>query len=101
MTATVKSSHRFHAKCCRTAQLVLILVAFVGLTHGVIADTNSVTRNQLLAHSQEVFATAHRAYETEPTNNVVAWKFAKAAFDRGEFATNDTERAAIAVQGIS
>lgn len=42
-----------------------------------------------------------KAYEAEPTNNVAAWKFAHAAFARGEFATNDTERAAIAVQGIS
>ena len=101
MTATVKSLHQFHAKCCRIARLVLGLIAFVGLTNGVIADTNSITRKQLLEHSREVFATAHKAYETEPTNNVVVWRFAKAAFERGELATNDTERAAIAIQGIS
>jgi tetratricopeptide (TPR) repeat protein len=40
-------------------------------------------------------------YEAEPTNNVAAWVFARAAFNRGEFATNDTERAALAVQGIA
>lgn len=101
MTATVKSSHQFHAKSCRIARWAVAFVAFTGLINGAIADTNSVTRNQLLSHSQEVFATAHKAYETEPTNSVVAWKFAKAAFDRGELATNDTERAAIALQGIS
>jgi tetratricopeptide (TPR) repeat protein len=101
MTATVKSLHRYHAKCCRIARFAVTFVACVSLTHGVIADTNSVTRSQLLAHSQEIFATAQKAYEGDPTNNVVAWKFAKAAFDRGEVATNDTDRAAIAVQGIS
>ena len=101
MTATVKSSHQFHANCCRIARLILSFAAIAGFTNGVIADTNSVPRKQLLSHAQEAFATAQRTYETEPTNNVVAWKFAKAAFDRGEFATNDTERAAIAVQGIS
>ena len=101
MTATVKSLHQFHAKCCRIARFAVTVTAFTTLTNDVIADTNSVTRSQLLAHSQQVFATVQKAYEVEPTNNVVAWKFAKAAFDRGELATNDTDRAAIAVQGIA
>ncbi|HEX5219862.1 MAG TPA: hypothetical protein VFZ59_09865 [Verrucomicrobiae bacterium] len=101
MTATVKSLHQFHAKCCRRARFVATLAGLTGFANVVIADTNSVTRSQLLAHSQEVFVAAQKAYEVDPTNNVVAWKFAKAAFDRGEFSTNDTERAAIAMQGIS
>jgi len=67
----------------------------------VMADTNTVSRNRLLGHAQEVFADAQKLYETEPTNNVAAWQFARAAFNRGEFSTNDTERAAIAVQGIA
>lgn len=44
---------------------------------------------------------AQKRFETEPTNSTVAWEFARAAFDRAEFATNDTERAALADQGIS
>ena len=59
----------------------------------VMADTNTVSRNRLLGHAQEVFADAQKLYETEPTNNVAAWQFARAAFNRGEFSTNDTERA--------
>src|SRR5262245_42740937 len=101
MTATVKWLAQFHAKWRGFRCLLQVTVAFAGLTCYAVADTNSVTRDQLLAHAQEVFATALKAYEIESTNNVVAWKFAKAAFDRGEFSTNDTERAAIAVQGIS
>jgi tetratricopeptide (TPR) repeat protein len=101
MTATVKSLHRIHAKCCRVALFAATCVAVTRLTSVAIADTNSVTRNQLLAHSQKVFAAAQEAYEVEPTNNVVAWQFAKAAFLRGEVATNDTDRAAVAVQGIA
>lgn len=37
----------------------------------------------------------------EPTNAVAAWEFARACFDRAEYATNDTERVAIAEQGIA
>jgi hypothetical protein len=35
------------------------------------------------------------------TNNAAAWQFARACFDLADFATNDTERAAIARQGIA
>jgi len=100
MTATVKYRAQFHAKWRGVWCLLYATAAFAGLNHAV-ADTNAVSREQLLVHAQELFATALKTYETEPTNNVVAWKFARAAFDRGEFATNDTERAALAVQGIS
>ena len=100
MTATVKYRAQFHAKWRGFWCLLPATAAFAGLTCHAVADTNSISRNQLLVHAQEVFATALKVYETEPTNNVVVWEFAKAAFDRGEFATNDTERAAIAVQGI-
>jgi tetratricopeptide (TPR) repeat protein len=65
------------------------------------ADTNTAPRLQLLAQAQEVYLGAQRLFEAEPTNNLVAWQFARAAFSRGEFATNDTERAALAVQGIA
>ena len=78
--------------------MVLVLAL---LAHASAADTNSAPRNQLLAHAQKVFVTRQKNYDTEPTNNVAAWQFARAAFDRGEFATNDTERAALAVQGIA
>jgi len=66
----------------------------------VAADTNTTQQVRLLAHAQEALVAAQGRYEIEPTNNLAAWQFARAAFNRGEFATNDTERAAIAVQGI-
>jgi tetratricopeptide (TPR) repeat protein len=68
---------------------------------GVAADTNTNQRDRLLTHAQEVFVAAQKLYDREPTNTVAGWQFARAAFNRGEFATNDTERAALAVQGIA
>lgn len=102
MTATVNSVVQIQAKSLRSIVLPGFAVAFVLLAVGdAAADTNTTSRTQLLGHAQEVFVAAQKLYEAEPTNNVAAWQFAKAAFDRGEFSTNDTERAAIAVQGIS
>ncbi|MFO1515171.1 MAG: hypothetical protein U1F83_20090 [Verrucomicrobiota bacterium] len=90
------------AKTLRATALAVVAVAFALLAVGdMLAETNTTQRLRLLARAQEVFVTAQKLYEAEPTNNVAAWQFARATFDRGEFATNDTERAAIAVQGIA
>ena len=45
---------------------------------------------------EEARLVQHRA----PEDPVAAWQFARAAFDWAEFATNDTQRAAIAAEGI-
>jgi tetratricopeptide (TPR) repeat protein len=47
------------------------------------------------------FAAAQKRHLAEPTNTVAAWEFARACFDRAEYATNDTERVIIADQGIT
>ncbi|MCX8089344.1 MAG: hypothetical protein N3I86_00185 [Verrucomicrobiae bacterium] len=49
----------------------------------------------------ERFAVAQARFATAPTNVTAAWEFARAAFDCAEFATNNTERAALAEQGIA
>jgi tetratricopeptide (TPR) repeat protein len=53
------------------------------------------------ARAREVFAAAQKRLQSEPTNAVAAWEFARASFDRAEYATNDSERVLIAEQGIS
>lgn len=66
-----------------------------------MANTNTVSPAQLRAHAQAVLVQAGKLSEADPTNNVAAWQWARAAFARGEFSTNDTERAALAMQGIA
>ena len=51
--------------------------------------------------AREIFAAAQKRHLAEPTNAVAAWEFARACFDRAEYATNDTERVIIADQGIA
>jgi tetratricopeptide (TPR) repeat protein len=53
------------------------------------------------ARTREIFVAAQKHLQAEPTNAVAGWEFARACFDRAEYATNDTERVAIAEQGIA
>jgi hypothetical protein len=46
------------------------------------------------------FLHARTNWTAQPTNVVRAWHFARATFDLAEFATNDTQRAQLAVAGI-
>lgn len=47
------------------------------------------------------FQRAAIQFQSKTNDSVAAWQFARAAFDFADFATNDTERAAIAKQGIA
>ena len=47
------------------------------------------------------YQAARRAWETNSLNLETSWKFAEACFDRGEHATSNKERAALAEQGIA
>ncbi len=58
-------------------------------------DTN------IAARVERVFLEARAQHESQPGDSLLAWQFARACFDRAEFATNDAERASLAVQGIA
>ena len=40
-------------------------------------------------------------FQTHTNDATAAWEFARACFDFADYATNDTEHAAIAIQGIA
>lgn len=71
-----------------------------GLTSQSCASDAPPNHARGLARAQARFVSARHRLENEPTNNAAIWEFARAAFDRAEFSTNDTERAALAVPGI-
>lgn len=91
---------QFHRRCRLFVSTAAVLARLAWPGAAVAADTNTSPQQRLLAHAQEVYLAAQAQYDAEPTNNVAGWEFARAAFQRGEFSTNDTERAALAVQGI-
>lgn len=50
---------------------------------------------------ERFFVAARQDYLAAQTNAVLAWQFGRACFERADFATNATERAKLAEQGIS
>jgi hypothetical protein len=53
------------------------------------------------AHYAKVFREAQTVFERQPTNAVAAWQLARAFFDQADLATNATQRAGLARQGIA
>jgi tetratricopeptide (TPR) repeat protein len=53
------------------------------------------------ARFQDIYRDARERWQARPTNAELAWQFSRAAFDWAELATNDTQRAEIAEQGIA
>ena len=51
--------------------------------------------------AQTTFDQAQIQYQSQAGNPVVAWEFARACFDLADWATNKSERATIAKQGIA
>jgi len=67
---------------------------------GDAAEPETTERLRGVNRAQQIFAAAQKRFAREPTNPVAAWEFARTGFERAEFATNNAERAALAVQGI-
>ena len=53
------------------------------------------------AYAKQSFQKAQAHYRDVPGEAAAAWKFARACFDLAEFATNKTERASLAEQGMA
>src|SRR5207247_319578 len=71
--------------------LTLILCAQI-LSAGVPDPSDAVKKS---------FQQAQARYQSTPSNAEAAWHFARACFDLAEFATNSTQRAELAEQGIA
>jgi tetratricopeptide (TPR) repeat protein len=81
---------------------MLAAVSFATTTSFSRADEAGPSRPATpQARAQAAFIAAQKQYEADRTNNLAAGQFARVAFERAEFSTNDTERAALAVQGIA
>jgi len=76
----------------------MVLALLCALT-GVVAASEMST-NSPVPHLQAVFVAAQQKYQEHPDDGEVAWKFARACFDRAEFPTNSAQRAALAKLGI-
>jgi len=64
------------------------------------AFAQSTTNPVFAARAEKAFRLAQIQF-AQTTNDAAAWQFARACFDFADFAPNDTQRAAIARQGIA
>jgi len=74
---------------------------------GFLAGTNPILADPLAAETEfaayagSSFQEAQARYRNAPGEATAAWQFGRACFDLAEFATNDTQRASLAEQGIA
>jgi hypothetical protein len=80
-------------------QLLVALLLFANC-RAALAETATNTLAQAAARAENIFQVERQAFRGNLTSNGPAWHFARACFDWAEFATNDTQRAEIARQGI-
>ena len=66
---------------------------------GFAEATTNVTSTEF-ARVSRLYKAARSDYLAARTNVTLAWQFGRACFDRAEFATNSSERAALAEQGM-
>src|ERR1017187_1195111 len=64
------------------------------------AFAQSTANPVFAARAKKAFRLAQIQFASA-TNDLAAWQFARAGFDFADFATNETERAVIAGQGIA
>src|SRR6266516_3181664 len=93
-------SVRVSRQVLRRLLFVTTLAGF-GFGNSVCGEEAEVKPPSFAVGAREIFAAAQKRHLAEPTNAVAAWEFARACFDRADYATNDTERVIIADQGIA
>ena len=89
-------NNRARPRMARGGLAAILLLAAAGL---IFADE---TRDKIFAaRAGAEFHRAQTSWQSDTNGSTAAWQFARACFDLADFATNDTERAAIATQGIA
>ena len=66
-----------------------------------IPDLPRVSAGNVSNRVYRAYLESRAQYAREPTNSHVAWKFARACFQRADFSTNGAQRAALAEEGIA
>ena len=74
----------------------VLAAAIVWVQTGAAAEQAVLSR-----HAGEDFNAARARLQNHPADERAAWEFGSACFDYAEFATNDTQRATLAIQGIA
>jgi len=101
--ATINSGSHGLTPGCAFLRFLLFstLVTGIGFAQVARGDGPSGRMKQMIARLQEKYVDAQKRHLAQPAGTEAAWRFARACFDRAEFATNNVERATLAEQGIT
>jgi tetratricopeptide (TPR) repeat protein len=75
------------------------IAVFFIFAEGIAVAENS-PQQKFAARAEAELQRAQKQFQTDESNPTNAWKFAKACYDMADFATNDSQRAELANEGI-
>ena len=81
--------------------ILALFIALLLATAAVSVDAGPATNAVFRQRAQAAFQQAQARYQTNTSDSIAAWQFARATYDLADLATNDAQRAAIAKQGIA
>ncbi len=94
-----QQSERRGAQACRLFLPVLFLFFMLAAAGPLFADD---AQEKIFAErAQAAFDQARTQFQSQTNNPVAAWEFARTCFDLADWATNKSQRAAIARDGIA
>jgi tetratricopeptide (TPR) repeat protein len=76
-------------------------MAVIGCGHFARGQESGNKPGKFVVRAHEIYVEARKHHLARPNDAGAAWQLARACFDRAEYATNNTERALIAEQGIA
>jgi tetratricopeptide (TPR) repeat protein len=92
----------FHWSCEHRKTVAVSVVVICAFIQPLLAADNGVADQQAFTGlAEKAYLAAGKRFQADPTNSTVAWMFGRACFNRADFATNDTQRATLAVEGIN
>jgi tetratricopeptide (TPR) repeat protein len=79
----------------------LLLLPGAGAANAAGDPSKDIAATNVTARTEAVFRAARQRHLADPNNAEASWQFGRACFDLADLATNDTQRAAIAEEGIA
>lgn len=79
----------------------LAVLSVAGVLACVASGTNAVDSAAFRARAERLYSAAGERHVRESADSSAGWHFARACYDWADFATNDTQRADIAQEGIA
>jgi len=89
----------FNSQLERAANWALVFGILLAIGSSALANDGDT--NDFAAIARAEFYRTQQQFQSNTNDATAAWEFARACFDFADFATNDAEHAAIALQGIA